>query len=290
MDLEFLPQKILTHINLLDFDLITEIRIRTNYGVLIQYNGEYKFLSKNGLTNSSKSAIICYSNDIDNIINYITENSFYAFNDQIKQGFLTTKNGIRIGIAGDCVFENNKIITIKNIFSLNIRIPHKVKGCANKILEHITRNGINNSLIISPPGCGKTTILKDLAFSLNDRFSYQILLIDERGEFSNVNGENIDKISYSNKYFAFVNGIRALSPQIIMVDELIGRGDWQCVKDAINCGVKIIATIHGENIEDIFAKKYFCPQIFDKYFLVCKEDTPGILKEVYNKNLCQILN
>lgn len=281
--INYLPKKIQEALSLYDSDCIYEIRLRTNYPIKINYNGNYIKLK-----DSTKEDIISTKNDIDFIILNVTENSIYAFNEQIVNGYIAGKNGARIGIAGECVVENNKIITIKNISSLNIRIPHFIYGCSNFIYNEILNKGLHNTLIISSPFMGKTTILKDLAINLNNTNKYNILLIDERGEFVDVKGENLDKISFLSKEKTFEMGLRTMSPNVIIMDELSTENDWYFTKKAINSGVYIIASIHAHNEMELQCKPYFTNNIFDRYVVLENYGPKGVVKKLLNKDFNEL--
>ena len=266
MDLSFLPYKYINVLKNTNINLLYEIRLRTGYPVKLNYNNENVYLSHNGITTNKENVMICSNSDICEIINNVTEHSLYAFNGRIKEGYLTTKGGIRIGLAGECVFNDDKIKTIKNFSSLNIRIPHMIPDCSNSFINQIIlKENVNNTLLISTPFKGKTTLLKDIAIKINKILALPILIIDERGEFAEIEGENIDKISYSNKEFAFNNGLRSLSPSIIITDELSSVEDWVFVQNAVNSGVKIVASCHSDNIEDLQKKQFFIKDIFNRY-------------------------
>lgn len=281
MDLSFLPKVYVEALNNVQVDKLYEIRIRSDFAVTCKIAGKDVYLSHNGITLLKKDAIIAKKTHIEQIIKSVTEFSPYAHNERIKQGFLTTQDGIRIGIAGECVFDKGNIITIKNINSLNIRIPHVVPGCSNEILKKILTDRLYNTLIISPPLCGKTTVLKDLAFKLNAINIGAILLIDERGEFSIVKGENIDLIKFSDKLYAFEYGLRSMSPKIVITDELSSLNDWTCVERASSSGVIIIASCHGYSVDDVKKKEFFNKHVFERY-VVLKNDEVGVVKGVYD--------
>lgn len=286
MKLDFLPKHLKDAINQIDINQLYEIRLRTNYPIKINYNNKIYYLLNNGISLFNNNSIICNNDDIEYIINQITEHSIFAFNDRIKEGYITTSKGVRVGLAGECVFNNGKIQTIKNILSLNIRIPHLINECSknffNKIVDH--NNKIFSTLIISCPFLGKTTILKDIAIKVNKLNFCSILIIDERGEFSEVSGENIDSIKYSDKLYAFNYGIRSMSPTLIITDELINENDWQCVKNAISSGVKIIASCHCDNLEHLKFKNFFIKDLFDRYVVLKNSENFGQVDKIYNKD------
>ena len=288
MNLTFLPERILKEINNINIDKVYEIRLRKNAAITIFYDKAYYFLTSEGLKKTQNKAIICLENDINQIINKVTDYSFYASSESIKEGYLTTEDGIRIGLVGTCVFEREKIITIKDFTSLVIRIPHNVIGCSDEIFKHINNKCLNNTLIISPPRFGKTTILKDLIRNL-DALENNILVIDERGELSSkIDNSNADIIKYSNKLYAFEYGIRSVSPNIVITDELATKSDWECARKASLSGVKIIASCHGKSIEDIINKEFFLPNLFEAYVILDSKETAGKILAIYDKNLEKI--
>lgn len=288
MDFSFLPTELADILNNKFADKIYEIRCRINFPFILNYDNKRVFLGKNGPTIFKQDAIICSQSHIDDIINNVTENSLYAFNETIKHCFLTYNNSVRIGIAGECVYDNDKIVTIKNITSLNIRIPHEIDNCSKDIFDKIFLNSIENTLIISPPSYGKTTILKDLALKINNNYNKSILIIDERGEFSNVKGINIDIIKFGDKYHSFLEGVRSLSPDIAIMDELSTESDWFAAKTASNSGVNIIASCHAKNINDLINKNFFINNLFYYYVFLSSENIKGQVNVILNNKLEEI--
>lgn len=284
MNFDFFPQKFFYPLKLCDISDIYEIRLRTGYPVMLKGKGSCYYLSAIGRTDKITSAIICGSEDISETLLNVTERSLYAFNEQIKRGFITVSNGIRIGIAGECVTDNGRVVTIKNFTSLNIRIPHDIDGCASFLCNKIFNDKIKNTLIIAPPSKGKTTLLKDVAKWINKNFEHSILIIDERDEFQTVCGINIDHIRKSDKLYAFKYGIRSLSPNVIITDELADKSDWECAFSASNSGVKIIASVHASDKDDVIKKTFFVPHIFERYVVLKNFDSPGVIDKIYDKD------
>lgn len=281
MKLDFLPKEILYSINKLNIDKLYEIRLRANFPIIIWYDFNKLYLSKDGVTQRKENALICNKEDIENIIYTVTEYSLYSVTDRLKDGYLTTNEGVRIGIAGECVFENNKIVTIKNFSSLCIRVPNNIVGCSKKLYELTLKDKLRNVLIIAPPKYGKTTLLKDLIHNFDKLIN--VLIIDERGEISN-GIENADVIKYSDKNYAFQLAIRSLSPEVIITDELISDSDWNCVNRAVNSGIKIIATVHGKDVEEIKNKSEFTPNLFERYVVLESNGQAGKIKKIYDLN------
>ncbi|MDE7301242.1 MAG: hypothetical protein K2N47_03645, partial [Clostridia bacterium] len=206
--------------------------------------------SKFSPTAAKDGAIYCES--VDGILAAVIGGNVYAYSDQLKKGFITLDGGIRVGIAGEYVTEGDKILTVKNVTSLNVRIPHDIYGCADGIFKRLFLKEIGSTLIYSPPGYGKTTILRDTVRKLSDECRKNVLLFDERNEIFASNGANgglylgerTDVICGSDKLTAFGNAIRSLKPQIIVCDELYGQRDFEAVNYAAECRIAVIASTH----------------------------------------------
>ena len=219
-------------------------------------------------------------NEILQIVERLCENSIYAYKKQLCEGYITIRGGHRVGITGTAVVENGEIINIKYITSLNFRIAREVPNCSNRIIGQvidIKNQTIFNTLIVSPPGKGKTTILRDLIRNLSNginRINFKgktCGVVDERGEIAamyrgipqNDVGIRTDIIDNVSKAKGIKILIRTMAPEIIACDEIGGNEDIQAIEEAMLSGVKGIFTMHGKNIEDVHSNPYI-KKLIDK--------------------------
>lgn len=232
--------------------------------------------------------------DVKYILQRISNYSLYACEEDIRQGFITIKGGHRVGLAGECVMEDGKIKTIKNISSLNIRICKEIKGCSKEIIECIYNDKkIYNTMIISPPKCGKTTILRDIARVLSEK-GKKISIIDERSEVAACYhgvpqmdvGIRTDVLDNCLKSEGMIMAIRSLSPEVIVCDEIGTIKDVEALYMAFNSGVNIIVTIHGDSIEDLYNRKVFTEiinnNILKRVVILGTSKGVGTIEKVYS--------
>ncbi len=281
-----------------NFNSVNEIRLRADKPIVLLIGGQRTFLGFNGTTSNLKDAIYPSKIMIEDIIFRASECSIYSVNEQIKRGFIVTQGGIRLGIGGDIVEENNKIKTMTNFSSVNIRLPHEIKNCSLSAFDYLVEeNKVYNTLVLSPPGAGKTTFLRDFICQLSERnYAYNVLVLDERGELDIGSHGSIgnfsDKISFAKKAVGFENGIRALSPNIIVTDELGQAEDINAVEYAINCGVTVFASVHCDSIESFLKKpnfeKVISDKLFERYVLLSLRKGPGTLEGIYNENFSRV--
>lgn len=242
-----------------------EIRLILGQPVVVQYcDGDY-FISKKGvLSRVASNCVNITRKDFEYITERISQASLYSVKDELKKGYITISGGHRIGLAGTAVLDNNQVDFIKNISAMNIRIANEVLGCGNSIAYEILKDGLKNALIISPPGCGKTTLLRDIIRVLSEK-GHHIGIADERCEIAGMHeglsGFNIGPKTFvmeaCPKAYAMECLLRTMAPDIIATDELGRDEDVKAVYDAINSGVTVIATAHGKNIEQLLLRDVF---------------------------------
>ena len=276
---------------------VNEIRLRADRPVVVNVSGKNFYLSENGVTSNVHGALYASKIIIEDVIFRASECSIYSVNEQIKKGFIITDEAVRIGIGGNLIEENGRIKTMTNFTSCNIRVPHVVKNCCLTAFPFIVNeNGVENTLIISPPACGKTTFLRDFVYQLSERnLPYNVLLLDERGELDcGINSKYTDRIAFSTKKVGFENGIRALSPDIIVTDEVGQEEDIDAIRYASSCGVKILASTHADSMETFCKKPLFQEiikeKIFKRFVLLSKRNGPGTFEGIYNENLGRVYN
>ena len=311
--LQHLPAKVKKIIQKINYDLNTEvleIRLRINQPLqVVTYNNDF-FITENGKkTVNNQKAYNVSREDIEEAKLILTKNSRYAMERQFQQGFITIKGGHRVGFTGEVIYENNHIKTIKNINSFNYRITREVIGAGKKIINKIynnQRDSFYNTLIISPPLCGKTTLLRDLIRLISSGYKKigtkgrNVGVVDERSEIAgsyngiaqNNLGSRTDVLGNCPKSEGMMLLIRSMSPEVIAVDEIGGKKDVTAIKEVIKAGVTLITTIHGKNISSIKLKpglrSLIKQKVFQRYLLLNQRDKIGTIKKVFNQSFKEV--
>ena len=283
---------------------IEEIRIRANKPLILNANNKDYFynLKLNRLDSKLDNPYIVSKEDVEQTFQIICKYSIHSFLDDIKKGFITLKGGHRVGLVGKVIIEDGQVKNIKHISSLNIRISKEVLGCSDKVMHHIIngRNGVNNTLIISPPQCGKTTLLRDIIRNLsngNKLFNFdglKVALIDERNEISGSYlgipqmdiGIRTDIIETCPKDIGIMMLLRSMSPNLIVTDEIGNINEIKALYTALNGGVSLITTVHGDSIEDIRNRKELSSlldkELFKKIIILSAKNGPGTIEKIYD--------
>lgn len=230
-------------------DNTEEIRFRRNHPVI--------FLEQN---RELLTPFRFQGREMEELVDRLTEGSFSSYFDSIKEGYITLKGGHRVGVSGTAVYEGNKLTYLKDISSVNIRIAREVTDSANRLFQMVgCCNPLPGILIVSPPGHGKTTLLRDFIRQLSEkRVGTRISVVDERGEIAatyqgdmqNNLGSRCDILNGYTKEDGIRMAIRSLSPNVIVVDEIGTAKDEEGLLYAHHAGVSVVATIHGDNSQN----------------------------------------
>lgn len=284
----------------LDFEKMQEIRLRVDQPLILIYEGKEVFLDPRGRRlNESSRAVIVHQEDLKETLEYISDYSIYAYEDELKQGFITVQGGHRVGVAGKTLADGEHIRGMKYISCLNVRISHQIKGCADEVLPYLFgKEGICHTLIISAPRCGKTTILRDLVRQLSNGVQghpgYTVGVVDERSEIGgcymgipqNDIGMRTDLLDCCPKAEGMMMLIRSMAPGIVAVDELGSYSDIHAIESVIHCGCKLLATVHGTSVEDIQRKPLFQKliqdHVFERYIVLHSREQIGKVKAVFD--------
>lgn len=284
----------------LDYNKLQEIRLRTQSPLLIRYEGREYYVNHEGkLTEEQKDSYMISGAEIQETVGYIGNYSLYAYEEELRQGFITVQGGHRVGMAGKIIMEKNDVKTMKYISFINVRLSHQIKGCADRLMPFLTEGSeVKNTLIISSPRCGKTTLLRDVIRQLSDgsteRKGVTVGVVDERSEIAacymgvpqNDLGIRTDVLDCCPKAKGMLMLIRTMAPQVIAVDEIGGREDMEAIEAVRNCGCKLIATVHGSSIDDIRSKpvlrELLQEKTFERYVLLGNTALAGTITEIYD--------
>jgi len=283
---------------------LEEIRLRLGRPLIIGLPEGDTMIGKKGmLVQDETLAYLVTADDIQRTTQLVSGCSLYAFEEELKHGFITLPSGHRVGLTGRAVLENGRVKTLKYIAGLNIRLSREVNGLATPILPYLLDYkmlSIYHTLIFSPPRCGKTTLLRDLVRQLSNGVrelnfpGLTIGLVDERSEVAGCYrgvprrdvGMRTDVLDGCPKAEGMIMLLRSMAPQVIATDEIGSREDVAALEEVFNAGVKIIVTVHGSSLAELANRptlNYLMNlKVIERYVLLGRSITIGAAEEIFD--------
>ena len=298
LDNEIIPyvslalQQSLLELPLVIKEKLLEIRLRVGRPVMLVLDTEDINLSDGG---------VLLRSEMDQTLQFLTQSSIYAREEELRQGFITIPGGHRVGIVGKAVLHEGQIRTLKHISSLNIRLARQVIGVSDQVLPYLMHEGeFISTLLVSPPGCGKTTLLRDLVRHLSTGSAqlkvkgHKIAIVDERSEIAacyqgipqNDIGPRTDVLDGAGKGEGIMLVLRSMSPEIIATDEVGSPQDIAAMAGALVSGVRLIATAHGDGYADLehraVLRNLVKGGLFGRIVFLGKGKHPGVVAAIYS--------
>lgn len=287
--------------------MLTEIRLRDSKPLALYSGLSETFIDAAGkLTKNPVQSYIVSARDITDTLSIMSQSSLYALEEELRNGYLTLRGGHRVGFAGQAVVDGGRVRTLKYISALNIRIAREIPGAADGIMAYLLHgHRPYNTLIISPPQCGKTTILRDIVRQLSNgipgRFKgIKVGVVDERSEiagtYEGVPQKNVgirtDVLDACPKAEGMIMLIRSMSPQVIVADEIGKIEDVYAIGEAVQAGVSLIVSVHGGGIEQIKRRpsmnQLLQEQIFERYVVLGCSRGVGTVEGIFDEQFSDL--
>ncbi len=285
---------------------LEEIRLRRDRPLMLGLGGSDYFIRQDGTPVSESSGVyVVNAVDLEKVLHNISGSSMYALEEELKNGYVTLPGGHRVGLTGKAVLENGRVKTLKYLSGLNIRVCREIKGAADGLIKHLIDRRVQNiyhTVILSPPRCGKTTLLRDLVRQVSNGLpglqlaGRTVGVVDERSEIAGCHrglpqmdvGVRTDVLDGCPKAQGMMILLRAMSPDVIVTDEIGSMEDIHALEEVFNAGVRVIVTIHGSSLRELAnrpALKYLLQlNIIERFVLLGRSRGVGTVEKIYNGN------
>lgn len=307
---KFFPQRLRGYFDSLkedDVQRLQEVRLRVNRPLNLLFADGDLFLGKAGLQENPINGEIISKEDLGQAILFLSNHSIYALDEELRQGFITIPGGHRVGFVGYGVVKEGELKQLKEFSGVNFRITRELPGCADPILPYLLTEvgSLHHTMIISPPRCGKTTLLRDLIRQLSNGTrefdGLKVGVVDERselaGSFQGVPrhdlGIRTDVLDHCPKSTGMYLLIRSMSPQVIATDEIGSAEDVAAIREAVNAGIRLITTVHGQDLQELEQRpllhELLKSRIFTRYVILSARFSPGTIEGIFDEHFTPLV-
>ncbi|MFC4545105.1 stage III sporulation protein AA [Paenactinomyces guangxiensis] len=282
---------------------LEEIRIRQDRPLEVITSEQSWFVSRKcQLSQQPKDSMVPGKEDCIKMLNLISNHSLYTMEEELRRGYVTVEGGHRVGLVGKVVVDQGKVKHLRDVTGFNVRIARQVKGVGEPLIPFLIHKGqVENVLIVSPPQCGKTTLIRDLARLAStggEKFhSCKVGIVDERSEIAGCVdgvpqhdvGPRTDVLDACPKAEGMMMLIRSMSPEILVVDEIGRKEDSEAVHEAVHAGVHLFTTAHGQTVDEICRRPTLAELVkegvFSRVILLSRRQGPGTVEAIYDQLL-----
>lgn len=303
--------QVLSHLTPEILDQVEEIRIRQGRPLMVRCHQREHFVNFHGVSQEWDRAYQVTKDDVNRTVQILTGSSLYAVEEELRHGYLTIPGGHRVGLAGRVVVKDGQVETIRNIAGLNLRLAREFPGASSAILPRLLdplSKELRHTLIVSPPRCGKTTILRDLVRQISEGVpelglaGHTVGVVDERSELAGSYkgvpqldvGLRTDVLDACPKAQGMMMLIRAMGPEVIAADEIGRPEDFQAMEEVVNAGIKVLTSIHGRDLADIKKRPSTCALlelgVFDRLVFLSRRCGVATLEQILDGHTLKPVN